>query len=57
MAVISIILFALILMSFAATGLSIMRAMPRIDAVIVSRGEPKTRTIRIGTPRSGWTLA
>jgi hypothetical protein len=32
-------------------------ALPRIDAVIASRGLPVKRNIRVGAPRTGWKLA
>jgi hypothetical protein len=57
MALLSITLFVVALISaFAAIGFSVERAMPRIDAVIASRGQPVMRTIRIGAPYSGFKL-
>jgi hypothetical protein len=53
----TILFFAALLAAFAAIGGSIARALPRIDAVITSRGLPVERTIRLGSPRSGWKLA
>ena len=58
MVLVSTLLFlAALLAAFAAIGLSVLGAMPRIDAVIASRGQPVVRTIRVGAPRTGWTLA
>jgi hypothetical protein len=58
MAIFSIILFvAALFAAFGAIGSSVLRALPRIDAVIASRGHPITRTIRVGAPRTGWKLA
>ena len=57
MVLISTILFvAALLAAFAAIGFSVSGAMPRIDAVIASRGKPVVRTIRVGAPRTGWKL-
>lgn len=58
MVLVSTILFvAALLAAFAAIGFSVLGAMPRIDAVIASRGQPVVRIIRVGAPRSGWKLA
>jgi hypothetical protein len=58
MALFSTIIFvSAFLAAFAAIGSSVFRALPRIDAVIASRGEPVERVIRVGAPRSGWRLA
>ena len=58
MAFISVFLFVTaMLIAFGSIGISVARAMPRIDAVIASRGQVADRAIRIGTPRSGWKLA
>jgi hypothetical protein len=58
MALLSTILFVSAFMAaFAAIGSSVLRALPRIDAVITSRGQPVERVIRVGAPRSGWRLA
>lgn len=58
MALFSILIFiAALFAAFTAIGFSILHALPRIDAVIASRGEPIERTIRLGSPRSGWKLA
>ncbi|MEQ1540338.1 MAG: hypothetical protein ABL928_15540 [Sphingorhabdus sp.] len=58
MLLLSTILFvAAMVAACAAIGFSVLRAMPRIDAVIASRGQPVVRTIRVGAPRSGWKLA
>jgi hypothetical protein len=58
MVVFSTVLFvAALFAAFAAIGSSVMHALPRIDAVITSRGQPVVRTIRVGAPRSGWKLA
>ncbi len=48
--------FGALFASVAAIGFSVARALPRIDAVIASRGQPVVRTIRVGEPRSGWKL-
>jgi hypothetical protein len=54
MALFSIILFfGALAAAFGAIGLSIRNALPRIDAVIASRGAPVVRVIRVGVPRSG----
>jgi hypothetical protein len=58
MALFSMIIFvSAFLAAFAAIGSSVLRALPRIDAVIASRGQPIERTIRVGAPRNGWKLA
>jgi hypothetical protein len=58
MALFSTLIFvSAFLAAFAAIGGSILRALPRIDAVIASRGQPVERVIRVGAPRSGWKLA
>jgi hypothetical protein len=58
MALLSTTLFFIALIAaFAAIGFSVARSMPRIDAVIASRGQPVVRTIRIGAPYSGFKLA
>jgi hypothetical protein len=58
MAFFSVIIFvSAFLAAFAAIGGSVFRSLPRIDAVIASRGQPVVRTIRVGAPRSGWKLA
>jgi hypothetical protein len=58
MALFSTIIFvSAFLAAFAAIGSSVLRALPRIDAVIASRGEPVVRTIRVGAPRTGWKVA
>lgn len=58
MALFSTIIFvSAFLAAFAAIGSSVLRALPRIDAVITSRGQPVERVIRVGTPRSGWKVA
>jgi hypothetical protein len=58
MLLLSTILFVAAMIAACATiGLSVLRALPRIDAVIASRGQPVVRTIRVGAPRSGWKLA
>jgi hypothetical protein len=58
MALLSITLFIIALIAaFAAIAFSVARSMPRIDAVIASRGQPVVRTIRIGAPYSGFKLA
>jgi hypothetical protein len=58
MALFSTIIFvSAFLAAFAAIGGSVLRALPRIDAVIASRGEPVERIIRVGAPRTGWRLA
>jgi hypothetical protein len=58
MALISTLIFvSAFLAAFAAIGGSVLRALPRIDAVIASRGAPVKRVIRVGAPRSGWKLA
>jgi hypothetical protein len=58
MAFISILIFAVALfVAFGSIGFSVARALPRIDTVIASRGQAAARTIRIGTPRTGWKLA
>jgi hypothetical protein len=58
MALFSTIIFvSAFLAAFAAIGGSVLRALPRIDAVITSRGEPVERIIRVGAPRTGWRLA
>lgn len=57
MLLLSTVLFvAALLAAFAAIGSSVLHALPRIDAVIASRGQPVERTIRLGAPRSGWNL-
>lgn len=53
----TVLFVAALLSAFAAIGFSVFGAMPRIDAVIASRGQPVVRTIRVGAPRSGWNLA
>ena len=53
----TVLFLAALLAAFAAIGFSVLGAMPQIDAVIASRGQPVVRTIRVGAPRSGWTLA
>lgn len=53
----AILFFAAMLAAFAAIGSSVARALPRIDAVIASRGLPVVRVIRVGAPRTGWKLA
>jgi heme/copper-type cytochrome/quinol oxidase subunit 3 len=53
----AILFFAALFAAFAAIGSSVIRALPRIDAVIASRGQAVERTIRVGAPRSGWKLA
>jgi hypothetical protein len=53
----TILFFAALIAAFAAIGSSVARALPRIDAVIASRGQPVERIIRLGAPRSGWKLA
>jgi hypothetical protein len=53
----TIIFFAAFFAAFAAIGSSILRALPRIDEVIASRGAPVERVIRVGAPRTGWKLA
>jgi hypothetical protein len=58
MALFSTLIFvSAFLAALAAIGSSVLRALPRIDAVIASRGLPVERTIRVGAPRSGWKLA
>lgn len=58
MLLLSTVLFvAALLAAFAAIGSSVLSALPRIDAVITSRGQPVIRTIRVGAPRSGWTVS
>jgi hypothetical protein len=58
MALFSILIFiAALFAAFGAISSSILRALPRIDAIIASRGQPVERTIRLGAPRSGWKLA
>lgn len=58
MALFSMIIFvSAFLAAFAAIGISVFRALPRIDAVIASRGQPVERTIRLGPPRTGLKLA
>lgn len=58
MALFSVLIFIFaFLAAFIAIGSSILRAMPRIDAVISSRGKPATRVIRIGSPYNGWKAA
>lgn len=58
MALFSIILFfGALAAAFGAIGISIRNALPKIDAVIASRGAPPVRTIRVGTPRSGLQFA
>lgn len=58
MLLLSTVLFlAALLAAFAAIGSSVLRALPRIDAVIASRGQPVERTIRVGAPRRGWIAA
>lgn len=58
MLLLSTVLFvAALLAAFAAIGSSVLSALPRIDAVIASRGQPIIRTIRVGAPRSGWTVS
>lgn len=57
MVLFSTVLFAAALIAaFASIGSSVLGALPRIDAVIESRGQPIIRTIRVGVPRSGWKL-
>jgi hypothetical protein len=53
----TILFITALVAAFAAIGSSIARALPRIDAVISSRGQPVERTIRIGIPYNGWKLA
>jgi hypothetical protein len=53
----TIIFFAAFFAAFAAIGSSVLRALPRIDEVIASRGAPVKRVIRVGAPRTGWKLA
>lgn len=53
----AILFFAALLAAFAAIGGSVARALPRIDAVIASRGQAVERVIRVGAPRTGWKLA
>jgi hypothetical protein len=53
----ALLFFAALFVAFAAIGSSVLRSMPRIDAVIASRGLPARRIIRFGTPRSGCRLA
>jgi hypothetical protein len=53
----AILFFAALAAAFTAIGSSVARALPRIDAVIASRGQPVVRTIRVGAPRNGWKLA
>ncbi len=53
----TILFFAALLAAFAAIGTSVARALPRIDAVIASRGQAIERTIRVGAPRQGFNLA
>mgnify|MGYP003435821647 CR=1 FL=1 len=53
----AILFFAALFVAFVAIGSSVTRALPRIDAVIASRGQPVVRVIRIGAPRTGWKLA
>ncbi len=58
MAFVSVLIFAVaVFVAFGSIGFSVARARPRIDAVIASRGQAAVRTIRMGTPRSGWKLA
>ncbi len=57
MALFSILLFlGALLAAFCAIGLSVRNALPRIDAIIASRGEPVERIIRVGIPRTGIQL-
>ncbi len=53
----TVLFLAALLAAFAAIGSSVLRALPRIDAVIASRGQPVVRAIRVGAPRSGWRAA
>jgi hypothetical protein len=58
MALFSIIIFvSAFLAAFIAIGSSVFGALPRIDAVIASRGQPVKRNIRVGAPRTGLKLA
>jgi hypothetical protein len=58
MALFSMIIFvSAFLAAFAAIASSVTRALPRIDAVIASRGYAVERKIKLGAPRSGWKLA
>jgi hypothetical protein len=58
MALFSVLIFVLAFFAaFAAIGSSVLRALPRIDAILMSRGQPIERTIRVGAPRNGWKLA
>ena len=58
MLLLSVLLFVFALIAaFGSIVGSVIRALPRIDAVIASRGQPVERRIRVGTPRSGWKLA
>jgi hypothetical protein len=52
----TVLFVAALLAAFATIGSSVLGALPRIDAVIASRGQPVVRTIRVGAPRSGWKL-
>jgi hypothetical protein len=58
MIVFSVLVFLVAFVAaFLAIGSSVLRALPRIDEVIGSRGAPIKRTIRVGAPRSGWNIA
>lgn len=53
----TVLFFTAFFAAFAAIGSSVLRALPRIDAVIASRGQPVERVIRVGVARSGWKPA
>jgi hypothetical protein len=58
MVLFSVILFVFALLAASgAIATSVSRALPRIDAVIASRGQPVVRVIRVGATRSGWNAA
>lgn len=47
----ALLFFAALFAAFGSIASSILRALPRIDAVIASRGMPTHRVIRFGQPR------
>lgn len=58
MALFSMIIFvSAFVAAFVAIGSSVFGSLPRIDAVIASRGLPVKRRIRVGAPRTGLKLA
>jgi hypothetical protein len=53
----TLLFIAALAAAFGSIAFSVARAMPRIDAVIASRGAPVNRVIRVGAPRSHLRLA